>query len=135
MSLYHHRSDLGDHQGRGIVLKDTVGENVTLGDVLYRKNDSKWWKADADGTATMPGAGLAMQTITANNECDILLFGVYRDDTWGYTVGKILYVSCTPGPPTEVAPVGSGDQVQVVGIALTATLILFNPSYELVEIA
>ncbi|GAJ15588.1 unnamed protein product, partial [marine sediment metagenome] len=29
----------------------------------------------------------------------------------------------------------AGDQVQVVGIAITADIILFNPSLELVEIS
>jgi len=123
-----------DHTGSGICIEDTVGEAVSLGDVLYMKSDGKWWKADADAATTMPGAGLATEAKTANQECKILLFGFFRDDSWSYTTGGILYVSTAPGPPTQTAPTGSGDQVQVLGIAITATVILFNPSYELVEL-
>lgn len=124
-----------DHTGSGIIIQDTVGEAVSIGDILYMKNDGKWWKADADAATTMPGAGLAMEAETANQDCTILLFGFFRDDSWTYTAGGIIYVSITPGPPTQISPSGSGDQVQVLGIAITATVILFNPSYELVEVA
>ena len=126
---------LSDHTGSGIVVTDTVGEAVAVGDLLYMKSDGKWYKADADAATTMPAAGLAMEAKDADADCKILLFGFFRDDSWTWTVGGILYVSCTPGPPTQTAPSGTGDQVQVVGIAITATILLFNPSYELVEVA
>jgi len=49
-----------DHTGSGSYIVDTVGETVAIGDVLYMKADGKWWKADADAAASMPGSGLAM---------------------------------------------------------------------------
>lgn len=127
-----------DHTGSGIYITDTVGETVAIGDVLYMKSDGSWWKADADASTTMPGAGLAMEAKSAGGECKILLHGFFRDDSWNWTVGGasgILYVSTTPGSPTQTAPSGTGDQVQVLGIAITADVILFNPSYELVEVS
>ena len=123
-----------DHTASGLYITDTVGEAVAIGDVLYMKSDGSWWKADADASTTMPGAGLAMEAKSAGADCKILLYGFFRDDSWAYTKGGLLYVSTTPGAPTQTAPSGSGDQVQVLGIAITATTILFNPSYELVEI-
>jgi len=124
-----------DHTGCGFFIVDTVGESVSVGDVLYMKSDGKWWKADADAATTMPGAGLAMEAKSADEDCKILLYGFFRDDSWAWTVGGLLYVSTTPGPPTQTAPSGTGDQVQVIGIAITADIILFAPSFELVEIS
>ncbi|GAJ17963.1 unnamed protein product, partial [marine sediment metagenome] len=43
--------------------------------------------------------------------------------------------STDPGALTQTAPAEATDQVQVVGVAITADIILFNPSYELVEIS
>lgn len=64
-----------------------------------------------------------------------LTYGFFRDDAWAWTPGSILYVSATAGELTNVVPVGSGDQVQVFAIAVTAHIILVNPSYVLVEVA
>ncbi|GAH38086.1 unnamed protein product, partial [marine sediment metagenome] len=63
-----------------------------------------------------------------------------RDDGWaGWTIEHttgLLYVSrATPGLMTQTLPVLAGEQVQVVGIALQEKIILWNPSYELVEIS
>lgn len=122
-----------DHAGSGIFIIDTVGESVVAGDVLYMKSDGKWWKADADAAATMPGAGLAMEAKNDGEDCKILLFGFFRDDTWNWEVGGLLYVSTTPGPPTQTAP--TGDHVQVIGVAITADVILFDALYALLSAA
>ena len=64
----------------------------------------------------------------------VLLQGFARDDTWNWTPGDIIYMSTTDGALTATAPSGTGDQVQVVGIATHADRIYFNPSYVLVQI-
>lgn len=124
-----------DHSGIGFVITDTVGEDVAIGDVLYMHSTGKWKKVDADAVATMPVAVMAMAAISADADGKLLVFGFYRDDSWTWTVGGLLYASCTPGNPTQVAPSATGDQVQVVGVAITATIALFNPGYVLVEVA
>jgi len=124
-----------NHEGSGVIIEDEVGENVGQGDVLYlRQADGKWWRADADSSSSMPGAGIAMQPRAAGLSCRILKIGFFRDDSWSYTTGGILYVSTAPGPPTQTAPTGSGDQVQVLGFAVGPTVIWFSPCYELVEL-
>ncbi len=135
---YHHiRSSLGDaHSWSGIVTTDiTAGENLVFGDAVYMKSDGKAWKSDADGAATMPIFGIAVATINAEAAGEILTQGWIRDDSWSLTAGGIVYASVTAGAISTTAPVGSGDQVQVIGIAKTTALIHFNPSYELVEIS
>lgn len=129
------RAALEGKGGRGWILRDTLGETVVEGDVLYRKNDSKWWRADADEAATMPGAGLALEAGDADDIIDILLAGIMTKTGWTYTSGQLLYVHTTPGPPTSTRPAGGGDQVQVIALALTATTIMFNLGYDIVEVA
>lgn len=124
-----------DHDGDGLMVSHTAGENLVFGDLVYKKSDGKWWKADADAAGTMPATGLAMATINAESSGKIMLQGYARDDSWGYTVGAILYADTTQGPPTETAPSGAGDQVQAVGIALSSTKIYLRPSLVLVEVA
>lgn len=125
-----------DHSWSGIVAVLTAGENLAFGDAVYVKAaDSKMWKADSNALATMPCIALATGTIAADAEGIFLLLGFMRDNSWGWTIGGLLYPHTTPGTPTQTAPAGSGDQVQVVGVAITANILLFNPSYELVEVS
>ncbi len=124
-----------DHTVHGITIPGTAGENLVFGDFVYLKNDGKWWKSDADAEATMPIGAMAIETIATNNTGTFLTYGIARDDTWGWTVGALQYASTTPARLQEVQPAGSGDQVQVVSEALTATVILFRPVAVLVEIA
>jgi len=123
-----------DHTAYGIKAQLTAGENLAFGDFCYLKSDGKMWKSDADAEATMPCTALAIATISADATGYFLLIGVARDDTWNWTVGAKLYASTTAGAVTETAPSGSGDQVQVIGIATNADRILFNPSLVLVEV-
>ena len=133
---HHILSGLPDHSWSGIVTVDiTAGENLVFGDAVYMKSDGKAWKSDADAATTLPIFGIAIATINAEATGEILTQGWIRDDTWSLTAGGIVYASVTPGAISTTAPVGSGDQVQVVGIAKTTTLIHLNPSYELVEIS
>lgn len=123
-----------DHTGNGFAIRDTVGENVSENDVLYIKNDGKYWKADCDASTTMTARALALETITADNAGYLLVQGYFRDDSWSWTKGAILYVSGTTGEITSTIPSGSGQVVQILGYARTATEIHFRPSYDTVEI-
>ena len=144
LATYTTSAELGnapsaDNTGSGIITTDTVGENVAAGEILYMKADGKYWKADADGVATMPAKVMAMEAITADNAGKLLHMGYFRHDDWDWTLGNgeanLLWASVTPGAMSQTQPVGSGDQVQVVGYVVTVDIVFFNPSYELVEIA
>lgn len=113
--------------GWGLETTETVGENVVAGEVLCVKADAEWWKTDADDATIMPGEGLAMEDALDGEECRILLSGIFRDDSWGWTPGSRLYLSSTPGDMTHTRPIGKYKQYQSVGKALTATVIHFNP--------
>jgi len=124
-----------DHSFSGETIIDTVGENVTLWNVLYLKSDGSYWKADADAATTMPGVVLCTGNANAGQAGPLLVRGFARDDTWTWTVGGLIYVDTTAGSLTQTAPSATGDQVQILGYAKTADVIFFNPMYNMVEIA
>jgi len=127
---------VADHTWSGITAVLTAGTALTIGQAVYCGGDSKMELADADAAASMPVIALATGTIAENDTGEFLLHGFFRDDSWTWTIGGLLYPSLTPGALTQdVSGYTTPDQVQVVGIAITATIILFNPSYELVEIS
>ena len=91
----------------------------------------------------MPGLYMALGTIAAAASGEWLITGVVRGDAeWNWTIGPgtagLIYatVTATTGNTlSQTAPVGSGDQVQIIGTALSADIMMFNPNPVLVEIA
>jgi len=124
-----------DQTGNGIKVSAIVGETVAIGNVVYMKSNSKYGKSDADAAASMPAVALATVAITADNAGILMKQGYFRDDTWDWTIGGLLYASSIAGTITQTVPSNSGQQVQVLGYAVTADVIYFNPSLVLVELA
>jgi len=124
-----------DHSGNGLYASMTVGESVTIGQALYMKGDGKLWKSDANSTSTMPCVAIALGSISADVAGNVLKIGFIRDDTWNWTVGGLVFASWTTGGLTQTRPDGTGSQVQIVGYAVSADVIYFNPSYVLVEVS
>jgi hypothetical protein len=121
-----------DHSAIG--LKDTVTVDANtngFGNALFLGTLGHYLDADADSASTMPCSALALQTGTGTKE--ILLLGFIRDDSWSWTPGGLVYVSPTQGTLTQTIPTGAGKFVQVAGIARSATILFFNPSYVMVE--
>ncbi len=140
--------------GDGVALKieETLGTDLTFSgvksdgvagaalgqfDCLYMGADGKWEITDADAAATMPCLAMAAAAANEDAAVSIILPGSYvRDDSWNWTIGGLLYAdTTTAGGMTQAAPSGSGDVVQVLGYAVTADIIFFNPSLTLVVIA
>lgn len=127
---------LADTKYEGFTATFTAGENVTIGELCYFKpGDSKMWQADGDALATTTGIlAIATTTISADASGVFLLWGFIRDDgIFAYTAGDELYVSLTPGIPTATIPPTAGDFVRVIGYAITADVIMFNPSNDICE--
>lgn len=51
-----------------------------------------------------------------------------RNDAWNWTPGAVLYISTTAGGITETQPSGTDDVIRVIGYAMTADVIFFDPS-------
>jgi hypothetical protein len=106
----------------------TAGETVAAGNLVYLKAaDSRWWKADADLTATIDniqlgiaqGAGTAGASITGG----VLRRGVDSNQS-AMAIG-LAYISNTAGALATTA----GTIERVVGNFLSATTIDFDPNF------
>ena len=112
----------------------TVGESVAFPNLLYLKSDGKWWKADANAAATMPGLRLALESKSADQACSMLVHGRVRDDDWNWTVGGLIFASTNAGALTQTAPSGPTDVVQIVGVAYHADKMIFAPETDSSEV-
>jgi len=120
----------GTYQGE--ILLSTVDANSTgFGAALYMAADFNYEEADASSTTTMPVAALACETGTGSKK--VILRGQLCDTSWNWSVGSI-FASTTSGTLTQTVVSGTGEQAQIVGHALSADTIYFNPDYTLVEI-
>ena len=72
---------------------------------------------------------------TADQACSMLVMGRVRDDDWNWTVGGLIYASAAAvGGLVQTQPGGSGDIIQVVGVAYHADKMIFQPSPVLAEV-
>jgi hypothetical protein len=123
-----------DHSVNGVVGDEmNAGSTFSFGQVAYMASDGELTLADADAEATMPVIAMAAESGSDASPNDWLFVGFARDDTWNWTVGGTIYASTTPGGLTQTAPTGSGDIVQVLGVATHADRIWFNPSLDTLE--
>lgn len=122
-----------DHTSDGVTASVTVNTNSVGFGCLFYHTASGMTEADADTVGTMPCVAMAMETGTGTK--NVLLKGFVRDDSWSWTAGDQLYVSTTAGGITTTQPSGTGDQVQLVGWAYSATVIWFDPNGVIVEVS
>jgi hypothetical protein len=120
---------------------DWYGEAVTFGgsgastayNTYYWSSSSAWASTLADSPVTSSGL-LAMAIGTQFNQ-GMVLRGYIYNSSWNWTVGSILYLSASAGLITATQPNSNGDIVRVVGYAINADLIYFNPSQDWIEIS
>ncbi|WP_425065605.1 hypothetical protein [Reyranella sp.] len=109
--------------GVGPVSADQIaGEAFDAGDMVYLKaSDSKWYKAQDDGTAEEAGSegiGMALGTAdAANARVSIARPGAIVNLGTG-TAGVVYCLGDTPGDLVPNADNGSGDKVTVVGLGI-----------------
>jgi hypothetical protein len=138
----HFDSSPSDTTVSGITATFTAGEDLDRGEVVYFKaSDSKMWKAVASATGTMPVVAMAAEDIDISSEATgkFLLYGFLADNGTfpAYTVGGTLYApeaeTSSQNVPEQAAPDTDGDFVQVLGYAVTANSVFFNPSNDVIE--
>jgi len=122
-------------KGSGLISYEVAGETLLKGKLVYLDSGGNWLYADASAEASMPAVGLTLEAIPAGVRGKILFIGKFQYSGWSFTPGSLLFASTSEGEISMTAPNQSGEQVQAVGKALSQTLILFNPSYVLVEVA
>jgi hypothetical protein len=99
-------------------------ENLAAGDWVSIMNDSavlKARKADAS-TSGKPCNGFVLAAVTSSGSATVyLLGGTTNNQLSSLTLGARYYLSTTPGLGTTTAPSSSGNIVQMLGYALSAT--------------
>ena len=126
-----------DDTGTGEVWTMTALTGIAVGELVHIDANGKLDEAHADATLDMPAIGIALTANSSGSdaEINILRRGVYRDDgQFNFTPGRVVFVSAgTEGQFTQTAPSSDGQFVQVVGVALTADSIWFDPSFDVIE--
>ena len=127
-----------DHTATGIKVTLTANENQAFGDVCRIGSDGDATLADADAAATSGALFMCLDTVTTGNPASYLAMGIARDDTWAWTVGGLVYLSTggtTGNTLTQTAPSGTGDIVQILGVATHADRMYFKPELVQIEVA
>jgi len=122
-----------DNSASGLTSLVTVDANdLGFGAALFVAPDGNYELANATDSTRMPCVALAVETGTGVKE--IIHQGYVRNDSWDWTVGKIIYISTTDGVITQTFPTETNNQVQIVGYATHPDRIFFNPNFMLIEL-
>ena len=108
-----------------------TSENLAAGDFVNLHNSTgiKARKADASTSAKF-ATGFVLAGVTAPATATIYPISNKNTALTGLTVGSTYWLSTTPGTPTATAPSGSGNIVQMLGVAESTTEMIFsNVSY------
>ena len=121
----------------GITRTGTAGATLAFGDLVYLDpTDSRWELVDANAASGADGDArgiLGICVLAAGSDgsaTNILLVGTVRADTAfpAMTVNAPIYASETAGDVTGTMPTTSGVVIRVLGYALTADELYFNPA-------
>jgi hypothetical protein len=134
-------------EGSVLTLNDNISTDGVSNGTIYKPNSQTvlagkiyglssgspaWVLSDADSDITTKLLAIPKNTQASQG---MLLNGIVRDSSHGFTIGAPLYVSNTSGVFTNTAPTGTGDYVRVVGYAIDANHIYFNPDNTWVQLA
>ena len=123
-----------DEKWSGITMTGTAGSALVVGDVCYLASSGKWLIVDGilDGTDTGFSKQLGMCVLAAGadtNPTEMLIYGKIRSATLpALTIGSAVYLSDTAGDLVVAQPSTTNFAIRVVGYAITAEDLLFNPS-------
>jgi hypothetical protein len=124
----------GDETWSGIVIAGTAGSACTIGDVCFLASDGKWDIVDGilDGTDVGFKAQLGMCVLTASGDTEpiqLLTYGKIRSATLpSLTAGAAVYLDDTAGDLVVAQPSTANFAIRIVGYAITAEDLFFNPS-------
>lgn len=124
----------GDETWSGIVVSGTAGAQLVVGEVCYLASSGKWLKNDGilDGTDTGFNKELGMCVLAAAGDTsatEILKYGKIRSAKFpALTIGSPAYLSDTAGEIVVAQPSTTNFAIRVIGYAITAEDLLFNPS-------
>jgi len=116
-----------DHEAQGFVMEFTAGSQVLQGHAVVMSSDGK--VDHFNETVNKPCIGIAMTGVAADAAVKVLMWGVFRDDSYAFTTGGYLYPTESTGTLSHTKPSTANDYVQRIGIAISddAILVTINP--------
>lgn len=120
----------------GDVWAGTAGATLAFGDLVYLDpTDSRWELVDANSASAADGdargiLGICVLAAAADgNATVILLKGMVRADAVfpAMTINSPIYVSETAGDVTGTQPTTTDVVIKIIGQAVTADVLFFNP--------
>ena len=123
-----------DETWSGVTMAGTAGATLAVGDICFLQTaDSKWELVDGilDGTDVGFKLQLGICVLAANADAatEMLVYGKVRSAAFPvFTVGAPVYLSDTAGNIQVAQPSTTNFCIRVVGYAITAEDLLFNPS-------
>ena len=125
-----------DHAATGVTVTITSSTTLAKGVPVYISGAGTVAAADADAATSMPAIGINTTDLSGGaGEAEILLLGIWRDDTYNFAVGADVFIGLDPASSTAnsdvlgittTAPTAAGDTVQKVGVVLTADTVFVN---------
>lgn len=113
--------------GDSTLVTGVAGEAITAGKFVYQAADGTWKLADCDSATAIVrrASGIAVTGSAAGQPVVIQTAGTV---TLGATMvaGTVYYLSDTPGGVRPAADNATGDYPQVVGMAMTTTVLKLN---------
>jgi len=104
-------------------LNGTFGAVIAAGQTVYKDaSDNKYKLFDSDAAGTSVLAGISLNSGADGQPCQIFTEGDLTVSSV-VTVGTVYMASNTPGGIGPVADLISGDEVNVVGVGISATQI------------
>ena len=112
------------------VIAVTTSEALAAGDYVNLWNSTGLKARKADATAAGKEAiGFVLASALISATAQVYLLGTQNTSAVGRTVGARQWLSAaSPGTSTETAPTATGNIVQQLGFATSATNVIFNPS-------
>lgn len=105
--------------------------STAVGDLVLLDSSATWQKTDANTASIYKGLlGIAMEVAASGSPCLVALPGsfIYCTAFPTLTVGGLIYMSETAGVLTQTAPTTTDSATRVIGHAVHADKIFFNPS-------
>jgi hypothetical protein len=122
----------GANGGSGLIIKIGSAVAVTQYNTVYFTSAGDWDNTDAGSAEFASGLiGYTLGTSSVTN--GVMLQGTIYKASHGFSIGAPLFLSTTPGAMTTTAPTGGGDIIRVVGYAISASQIYFDPAKTWVE--
>ena len=127
-NLIEFRTSLNNLEASGdstelTIVENSVGFGACLG---YDINGDIVLSNTEDSTALVICTFLALETGTGNKK--VLSRGYIRNTSWTLDSGKNVYLdNSSQGLFTTTIPNSSGDLVQIIGVSINSTTILFDP--------